>query len=121
MSLTDNFYINQKEPNKSCFLALRDIISGFNEHINQTVKYQLPCFCYKNKAMCYLWKDKKTNEPYVLVVEGKLIDHPLLEQGDRKRMKVFRVNPEKDIDIDSVHEILTLAVDLYTSGKIKTK
>jgi len=23
------------------------------------------CFCYKKKMFCYLWTDKKTDEPYL--------------------------------------------------------
>jgi hypothetical protein len=38
----DNFYWSQKEPNKSCFLALRDIILNFDENISTTYKYKLP-------------------------------------------------------------------------------
>jgi len=49
----------------------------------------MPCFVYNKKQFCYLWTDKKTNNPYLLIVEGKNIDHPLLEQGDRKRMKIL--------------------------------
>ena len=46
---------------------------------------------------CYLWTDKKTNDPYLLFVEGQYLDHPKLETGTRKRMKIFRVNPKEDI------------------------
>jgi len=121
MESTDNFYISRNEPNKSCFLALREIILAAHSEIHETVKYGMPCFCFKNKAMCYLWKNKKTNEPYVLFVEGKLLEHPKLEQGDRKRMKVFRVNPNADIDIESLSVCLELALNLFLAGTIQTK
>ena len=55
------------------------------------------------------------------MVEGKLINHAQLEQGDRSRMKIFRVNPNKDIPIKTIENILQNALDLYRSGKIKLK
>ncbi|MBK7681825.1 MAG: DUF1801 domain-containing protein [Bacteroidetes bacterium] len=114
-----NFYLNKEEPNKSCLLALRSIILDQDINISETQKYGMPCFCYKKKMFCYLWTDKKTDEPYLLLVEGKLLDHPKLEQGDRSRMKIFRVNPNKDIPIKTIESILQKALDLYRSGKIK--
>jgi hypothetical protein len=68
---------------------------------------------------CYLWTDKKTDEPYILMVEGKHIDHPALEEGNRSRMKIFRVNPNKDLPIKTVKSILKTALDLYRKGVIK--
>lgn len=70
---------------------------------------------------CYLWTDKKTDEPYILMVEGKYLDHPELEQGDRSRMKILRVNPNKDLRIETIDNILKTAVDLYRKGILKIK
>ena len=74
----ENFYLKQSEPNQSCFLALRDIIIGFNLNITTDWKYKLPFFMYKGKMFCYLWKDKKTEVPYIGIVNGSDIDHPAL-------------------------------------------
>jgi hypothetical protein len=121
MQEPDQFYFKQEEPNKSCLLALRDIILTEDENITATVKYGMPCFCYKNKMCCYLWTDKKTAEPYILFVEGKHLDHPKLETGTRARMKIFRVNPNNDLPIDEIRLVLNSALDLYRNGTIKTK
>lgn len=116
MSKTDHFYLKHDEPNKSCFLALRDILLNFDTKISETVKYGMPCFCYNNKMFCYLWTDKKTAEPYLLMVDGNLMEHPSLESGSRARMKILRVNPNEDIDLDLIHEILNLGINLFTKG-----
>lgn len=121
MLLQDNFYISKQEPYKSCLLALRDIILKQDQHITATVKYGMPCFCYKNKMFCYLWIDKKTTEPYILFVEGSHLNHPKLESGNRKRMKTFSVNPNEDIPIKTIEKLLNTALDLYRDGVIKTK
>jgi hypothetical protein len=121
MQELDAYYLNKQEPNKSCLLTLRSIILTQDKHITETRKYGMPCFCYKKKMFCYLWIDKKTDEPYLLMVEGKHLDHPKLEAGERSRMKIFRVNPKKDLPIKTIESILQKALDLYKTGIIKIK
>lgn len=116
-----DYYLNKEEPNKSCLLALRSIILKQDTHITETQKWGMPCFCYKKKMFCYLWTDKKTDEPYILMVEGKCLDHAELHEGTRSRMKIFRVNPNKDLPIKTIKSILKRALDLYKNGTIKIK
>ncbi len=121
MRKIDNYYLNMEEPNRSCLLALRKIILDQDKNITETQKWGMPCFCYKKKMFCYLWLDKKTNEPYILMVEGKHLDHPELETGKRSRMKIFRVNPNTDLPIATIELILKRALHLYRNGTIKIK
>lgn len=114
MNNLDQWYISQPEPNAACFLALRQIIIDFDERITETMKYGMPCFCLDGKAFCYLWKDKKTQEPYILLVEGHRIDHPLLQSGDRKRMKILPIDPNSDLPISVIDEVLQLAKSFYS-------
>ena len=116
-----NYYLNEKEPNKSCLLALRSIILNQDTNITETQKWGMPCFCYKKKMFCYLWTDKKTDQPYMLMVEGKYLDHPELEKGERSRMKIFRVNPNQDLPVKTIEDIIQKALDLYRTGIIKLK
>lgn len=118
---TDNFYLSKDEPTKSCLLALRSIILGQDANITETQKYGMPCFCYKKKMFCYLWTDKKNNEPYILMVEGKYLDHPKLEQGTRSRMKIYRVNANNDLPKQEIKKLLIEALNLYRNGTIKIK
>ena len=117
----DHFYLKQEEPTKSCLLALKEIILALDPNVTNSLKYGMPFFSYKNKMFCYLWTDKNTQAPYIGIVEGNRIDHPNLEQGNRKRMKILRVNRNKDLPIDSIQFILNQALDLYRKGIIKTK
>ena len=121
MEDTTNFYLRQEEPNRSCFLAMREIVRKSDPEVAETVKYGSPCFVYRGRAFCYLWKDKKTNEPYFLLVEGKRLSHPMLEAGDRKRMKILSVSPTEDLPIETINAVLEEALNLYKSGTIKTK
>lgn len=113
MEKLENYYLNKSEPNQSCLLALRSIILNQDKEITETQKWGMPCFCYKKKMFCYLWIDKKTNEPYILMVEGKHLNYPELEEGDRKRMKVLRVNPNQDLPLKTIETILQKALELY--------
>ena len=115
--ILENFYLKKKEPERSCLLALRSIILEQDENISETVKYGMPCFVYKKKMFCYLWTDKKTGEPYILFVEGKYLDHPLLETGNRSRMKILRLNPNEDLQMEVINELLSQALELYQDGK----
>jgi hypothetical protein len=116
----ENFYLRQSEPNQSCFLALRDIILDSNPNITSDWKYKLPFFMYKGKMFCYLWKDKKTNIPYIGIVNGSDIDHPALEAGNRKKMKTLSINPTKDIELEIVLKVLNLSANI-TEERILAK
>jgi Domain of unknown function (DU1801) len=117
----DNFYASQEEPMKSCLLALSDIILQQDKTITTTLKYGMPFFMYKGKMFCYLWVDKKLNEPYLGIVEGSLVQHPLLLQGKRARMKTIHFNANKDLPIKTIKFILKQTLDLYRNGIIKFK
>lgn len=73
----------------------------------------MPCYYYNGKRICYLWTDKKTNQPYILFVDGNKIEHPDLIQGERKRMKIFYVDAVRDIDVKKIQELLHIIVGLY--------
>ncbi len=116
-----NYYLSKDEVTQSCLLALRDIILKQDEFITESFKWKLPCFSYKNKMFCFLHVDKNTNEPYILFVEGGYLDHSELEKGKRSRMKIFRVNPNIDLPIRKIEELIGDALELYRNGTIKTK
>jgi len=46
MTELDNFYLQQSEPIKSCFLALREIILSHDKEIVNAWKYGVPFFCF---------------------------------------------------------------------------
>jgi len=121
LSDLDNFFLRKEEPLKGCLMALREIILSYDKNITHTLKYGMPFFCYKNKMFCYLWVQKKTNIPYIGVVEGKYIVHKDLIQEKRSRMKIILFDPNKDLPVKTIHLILKQSLDLYKSGKIKTK
>ncbi len=113
LSELESFYEKQEEPVRGCLLALRSIILDFDPKITESWKWRLPFFCIPKKSFCYLWIDKKTKHPYIGIVKGGLIDHPALVQGDRKVMKVLPIDPNEDIPIEMIVEILEMAKSFY--------
>ena len=117
----DNFYLDKEEPVKSTLFALKEIILSLDPDVSTSWKYSAPFFSFKGRMFCYLWIDKKTNEPYIGVVEGNRIDHPFLEKGNRSRMKIMRINPNTDLPLKIIELILNQALNFYRNGIIKTK
>lgn len=115
----DQYYYQQEEPNRSCLIALRSLILEQDPGVTETKKWGMPCFTYKKKMFCFLWTDKKTSEPYILLVEGKHLDHPLLEKGTRSRMKILRIQANEDIPVRTIRPLLSEALNLYKNGVIK--
>lgn len=111
-----DYYLSKDEPQKSCLLALRSIILKQDKEVSETVKYGMPCFCYKKKMFCFLWTEKKTGKPYILMVEGKHLNHPELKQEKRSRMKILLMNPMEDLPIETIELVLNDALDLYRNG-----
>lgn len=118
LDILSNYYLGQDEPQKSCLLALRSIILKQDKEVSETVKYGMPCFCYKKKIFCYLWTEKKSGKPYILMVEGKHLNHPELKQEKRSRMKILLLEPMEDLPIETIELILNDALDLYRNGII---
>ncbi|MEA5401899.1 DUF1801 domain-containing protein [Arcicella sp. DC2W] len=113
MKEVDNFYLKQEEPNRSCLMALREIILSQDKNITHVLKYGMPFFCYKGKMFCYLWIHKKYQQPYLGIVEGKSIEHPDLIIEKRSRMKIMLFDPTKDLPLETIEMILTTLMKLY--------
>jgi len=110
----DNFFLQKDEPAKSCLLFLRDFILGYDKNITEAWKYKMPFYCYKGKMFCYLWVNKKTHQPYIGIVEGRKIEHPLLIIEKRSRMKIMLLDAQEDIPLDTISAILKMALAIYS-------
>ena len=106
----DNFYMQKDEPVRSCLITLREAILARDSEISEVWKYHMPFFIFKGKRICYLWVEKKTNLPYIGIVNGYKIDHPELIQDGRSRMKIIKFNPLLDLPILTIHQILDAAM-----------
>src|ERR1700760_1838448 len=109
----DSYFLQKDEPVKSCLLFLREHIQSLNPNITEAWKYRMPFYCYRGKMFCYLWTDKNNGQPYIGMAEGRRIDHPFLIQGLRARMKILLIDPNADLPLDTINEILRMALNFY--------
>ena len=110
----ETFYMSLEEPLRGTLLFLREHILASHSQLNETWKYGMPFFCFGKKMFCYFWFDKNDrSRPYIGFAEGYRMEHPLLEQGKRKRMKIMRFEHEGDLPVEELNEILEQALTFY--------
>jgi len=119
MNGTDEYYLSKEEPTRSCLLTLRKIILEQEPGISESLKWNIPCFMYQKKMFCFLNTEKKTRQPYILMVKGNYLNHAELEKGDRTRMKILRIDHAADIPVQTIQTVLNEALNLYKKGTIK--
>jgi len=113
LSDIDNYFLQKDEPVKSYLLFLRQHILQFDINISEGWKYGAPFYFYKGKRFCYLWVNKKTNQPYIGIVDGKKIEHLELIMEKRSRMKILLFDPGKDVPVRKINAILKMVIALY--------
>jgi hypothetical protein len=109
----DNYFLQHPEPVRACLQFLRGHIVSLDTHITEAWKYRMPFYCYKERMFCYLWTDKKSCWPYIGIVEGKNILHPDLIAGKRTRMKILLLDPDTDLPIRKINQVLKEVLELY--------
>lgn len=117
LSDLDQFYLQHKEPRRSCLLALKDLILKHDLTITAEWKYKLPFFYFKGKMLCYLWIHKKYKQPYIGFVDGNMINHEDLLQEKRARMKILLIDENADLPFEKINSILTSALYICSHKK----
>jgi hypothetical protein len=80
------------------------------------------CHFFAIRVKCFaFWTRKATGDFYMGFVEGKHLNHPQLVAGDRSRMKILPIEPEGDLPVELIEDIIQHAIGLYKMGIIKTK
>lgn len=106
----DDFFMRQQEPAKTCLAFLRALIMCSAAGVHEKMSYGMPFYYMGGQRFCYLWVHKATGMPYIGAVNGASIDFPGLEAGDRTRMKVYYVDPEQDVPVAEINQLLKLAI-----------
>ncbi len=107
-----DYYLTLPEPTQGCFLAVRDYILAYDPLIAEAWKYRTPFFCYRGRIMSYLWINRKTQQPYLGVMDGKLIEHPQLRSEGRARVKVLSLDPAGELPLDVIDFVLQQSIAL---------
>ena len=109
----DNYFFSLEEPHRSCLLFLRQFILNYSADLNEQWKFNTPFYYFKGKWFCYISYHKKTKRIYLAFILGNKMSHPKLVSEGRKQIKVFYIDPEKDIDIKSLKAMFKEACRLY--------
>lgn len=113
MKAIDTYLKNLDEPLLEVHLFLQQFYFSLNNNITLEYKWNLPYFYYKGKPLCYVWKDAKTQTPYIGFAKGYLINHPALIAGNRNTIKIYPIPFNNDINLTELTEISLLALALY--------
>lgn len=115
MHKLDEFYNQHEEPLKSCLQALRSVILTYHKNVSDRWYYRLPCFFYHDRMFCYLWFDRKSNQPYIAMYPGKKLNHKALISGSRTQSKILMIDPDKDIPVKTIRQIFRQALEVYNA------
>ena len=81
--------------------------------LTEAWKFNTPFYYYKNKWFCYLIYIKKKDETYISFVLGNKIESPNLLSEGRKQMKIYKINPNENINILELKEIVSSLKNFY--------
>jgi hypothetical protein len=110
----DIYFDSKDEPVKGCLAALRQMLLRYNPSVSEAWRYRMPFYFFAGKRFCYLWVDKKLDQPYIGFVDGKNINHPHLLFENRSRMKILRIDPALDLPFETIKFILDEAVSMLS-------
>jgi hypothetical protein len=109
----DAFFLKIPEPQQSTLLFLRQFFMTEME-LQENWKFNTPFYYYKGKWFCYLsYSAKRKHEIYVGFVKGYKVSHQKLLAEGRKQIKVYRIQPDKDINIKELSKITSLLKKTY--------
>jgi hypothetical protein len=83
---------------EACLIGVDQLIMSFDLNIQRALKYNSACYLLNDKMFVFALVEKHTSKPYILFTDGELLEHPKLIKGERKRMKVYYLDPKEDID-----------------------
>lgn len=109
----DYFFLKIPEPQQSSLLFLRQFFID-EMQLQEHWKFNTPFYYYNGKWFCYLsYSAKRKHEIYIGFVKGNEVEFPGLVSEGRKQIKVFRINPEEDIDVNALKKIVKLLKQRY--------
>lgn len=89
---------------------MREFILRYSSDITEGWKFNTPFYYYKGKWMAFISYGHKNHEIYIAFVNGYKMTHPALKSEGRKKQKIYRINPNADIDIKTLTSLMELAI-----------
>ncbi len=110
--LIDNYYLSLPEPEQSVLLFLHHFFV-YDMMLQHQRKFNTPFYYLNGKWFCFIDYHPKKRSIHISFVKGNQVSHPKLLSEGRKQMKIYKVAPEKDIDINELKEIVALLKKCY--------
>lgn len=107
----ENYFLKQPEPHQGCMLYLRKWL--INQDFEEHYKYMTAMYYFKGKPFCYMSVRTKDSQLYLGFWKGHEMKHPQLKKEGRKLISAFYIDPEKDLPVKTLSEIVTKAKKLY--------
>jgi hypothetical protein len=117
---TTNPFDPYDEAIQGTLLALQHLILETDAAVTTAIRYGMPFFFYKGKRFCYLWVHKKLNQPYIGFIHSQHLSHPKLLLEKRASIKIMLFNPEKDLPVRTIRQLVQASIDLYKNGMLPT-
>ncbi len=106
MNPIQEYFYRIDEPERSLLLFIRKKILESDEQISETFSFQLPFLKYKNKMLCFFYYSKKHKMHYLSFYHGDRLDYSELLSEGRKKFKILLLNPNEDLNMDLIFEII---------------
>lgn len=100
----DNYFLSLPEPEQSALLFLHDFLMK-DTNLQFKRKFNTPFYYYNGKWFCFISYDGKKRDIYISFVKGNQVTHPKLHSEGRKQMKIYKIFPEKNINIKELRKI----------------
>jgi hypothetical protein len=110
--LIDNYYLSLPEPEQSVLLFLHQFFVN-DMMLQHQRKFNTPFYYLDGKWFSFLDYNPKKRSIHISFVKGNEVSHPKLLSEGRKQMKIYKINPEKDININELKEVVSLFKKLY--------
>lgn len=106
MNPIEEYFFRIPEPEQTMLLFLRKKILSSDDLISETFSFQLPFLKYKKKMLCFFYYSKKHQKHYLSFYHGDRLNHPLLLSESRKKFKILLLDPEEDLPLELIFELL---------------
>lgn len=108
----NNFFLSLPEPQQSVLLFLQQFFKQ-EMGLEESWKFNTPFYYTKKKWFAFISYNPKNHEIYISFVKGGQLNHPKLVSEGRKQMKIYYINPEKDIDTKELSKIISQLKAFY--------
>ncbi len=108
----ENFFLSLQEPEHSTLLFLHQFLVA-DMQLQTSRKFNTPFYYHQGKWFAFLDYHKKKRSIHISFVKGMMVSHPKLLSEGRKKMKIYKINPEINIDVNELSEIISLLKSEY--------